>query len=388
MVQHGAGLLDSSRNLLHAAAGGDLTELTGLDNLSDPQGTILEAQQLAAAAFGADRTWFLVNGTTVGVHAAVMATCRPGSRLALARNCHKSAYEAMALAGVDPLWMAPVEDAEFGVAHHVTAEVVEDTLALAGKANGWPCSAVLITSPTYYGACSNAAGIAEVCHRWQVPLIVDEAHGSHFCFHQAFPQDAMAAGADIAVQSTHKTLSSLTQASMLHMQGGRSSSPSYLLMASLDAARAQAQQPGAWEGPLQAARQIRTAMCAHSEHLTILSSSPSSRSGQPLCVDPLRITLQVNATSPSGRVDSCRGHWRNLNGNELDILVLQVEALGMTGFEVAAWLETRNIFLELATRQRAPTIREMLSLQRQRGEFEVSLASCTLDYFFTVPTEC
>jgi len=224
----------------------DLPELPELDNLFAPESVILAAQELAAAAFGADRTWFLANGSTSGVIAAILATCNPGDSIILPRTVHQSAISGLILSGAVPVFINPDYDAALDIAHCITPEAVK--LALANQPNA---KAVLMVSPTYYGACGDVSAIAQIAHNHRIPLIVDEAHGAHFAFHPALPTSALQAGADVAVQSTHKTLSALTQAAMVHVQGDlidrdrlskslalvQSTSPSYLLLASLDAAR-------------------------------------------------------------------------------------------------------------------------------------------------------
>lgn len=241
----------------------DLTEISGLDYLSSPEGPILEAQRLAADAWGADQSWFLVNGSTVGIHAAVMATCLMSrdsssrSTLIMARNSHLSGYNAVALAGCNVRYVYP--HIACGLAHHVTADSIEK--AIGDTLNeGLIPKAVLIVSPTYFGIMSDIERIVGVCHQHDIPVMVDEAHGAHVKFIKMKEKrkrllSALDAGADVVVQSTHKQLAALTQGAMLHLKGSRvspacisqallmlhTSSPSYILMASLDAARAQAQ---------------------------------------------------------------------------------------------------------------------------------------------------
>ncbi|CAK8575784.1 unnamed protein product [Lathyrus sativus] len=230
----------------------DLPELPELDNLFNPQGPILEAQKHAAKLFGSSHTWFLVGGTTCGIQAAIMATCSPGEYLILPRNCHLSAISAMVLSGAVPKYILPDYKNDWDIAGGVTPLQVLNAiqeLELEGKKT----AAVFITSPTYHGICSNLSDISELCHSRKIPLIVDEAHGAHLGFHSELPRSALQQGADLTVQSTHKVLCSLTQSSMLHMSGNiidkdrisrclqtlQTTSPSYLLLASLDAARAQ-----------------------------------------------------------------------------------------------------------------------------------------------------
>ncbi|KAK7845410.1 arginine decarboxylase [Quercus suber] len=223
----------------------DLPELPELDNLFSPEGPILDAQRLAAKLFGSSETWFLVGGTTCGVQAAIMATCSPGEFLILPRNSHISAISAMVLSGAQPKYIIPQQL----IADKKLVEQAIKELEMEGQ----KAAAVFVTSPTYHGICSNLTKICQLCHSHGIPVIVDEAHGAHLGFHPQLPNSALKQGADLAVQSTHKVLCSLTQSSMLHISGNivdrericrclqalQSTSPSYLLLASLDAARAQ-----------------------------------------------------------------------------------------------------------------------------------------------------
>ncbi|QQE74534.1 aminotransferase class V-fold PLP-dependent enzyme [Brevibacillus composti] len=224
----------------------DVTEISGMDDLHDPAGVIAEAQALAAEAFGAEETRFLIGGSTVGNMALIMSVCRPGDKILVQRNCHKSVFHGMMLARAHPVYIVPAVDPDSGVAAGIRREDVERALQVHPDAK-----AVFITNPTYYGMGIDLAKMAAVVHRFGIPLLVDEAHGSHYGFHSAFPLSAMQCGVDAAVQSTHKMTAALTMSSMLHIQGPRidrerlarslailqSSSPSYLLMASLDLAR-------------------------------------------------------------------------------------------------------------------------------------------------------
>lgn len=225
-----------------------MPELPDLDNLFAPEGVIAQAQILAADAFGAEQTWFLANGSTCGIEAAILATCGPGDKLILPRNVHTSAISGLILSGAVPIYVSPNYSRDWDVSLGVSPAAIEQALADHPDAK-----AVLLVSPTYHGICSDLAAIASLTHARNIPLIVDEAHAPHFVFHPEFPTSALAAGADIAVQSAHKVLSAFTQAAMLHMQGDRinryrltqslqltqSTSPSYLLLGSLDAARQQ-----------------------------------------------------------------------------------------------------------------------------------------------------
>ncbi|MEM9534100.1 MAG: aminotransferase class I/II-fold pyridoxal phosphate-dependent enzyme [Cyanobacteria bacterium P01_E01_bin.45] len=226
----------------------DLTELPEVDNLHDPDSVIREAQELAAQAYGADRSWFLVNGSTCGVETLMMAVCDPGDTVLLPRNCHKSAIAGVMLSGAIPAYIEPDYDRDLGIAHGITPASVEAALKQYPHAKG-----VLCVSPTYYGVASDLEGIAQVVHAHGLPFLVDEAWGPHFAFHPDLPKSALESGADLVVQSTHKVLSGMTQASLLHVQGDRidrnrvrnilqllqSTSPNYVLMMSLDVARRQ-----------------------------------------------------------------------------------------------------------------------------------------------------
>ncbi|WP_414550569.1 aminotransferase class I/II-fold pyridoxal phosphate-dependent enzyme [Anabaena sp. CCY 0017] len=226
----------------------DLTELADLDNLFAPQGVILAAQELAAEAFGAEKTWFLVNGSTCGIEAAILATCGTGDKIIMPRNVHSSVISGLILSGAIPIFVNPEYDPVLDIAHSITPQAVKTSLEKHPDTK-----AVLVVYPTYYGVCGNLQAIAQITHQYHIPLLVDEAHGAHFAFHPDLPLSALAAGADLTVQSTHKVLGAMTQASMLHIQGDRididrvnkalqlvqSTSPSYILLASLDAARQQ-----------------------------------------------------------------------------------------------------------------------------------------------------
>ncbi|MEM8603556.1 MAG: aminotransferase class I/II-fold pyridoxal phosphate-dependent enzyme [Cyanobacteria bacterium P01_H01_bin.121] len=231
----------------------DLPELVELDNLFAPTGVIHQAQVQAAETFGADRTWFTTNGSTAGVIAAILATCGPGDRILLPRNMHLSAISGLILSGAEPILITPPYDSDWDLVGTITPKTIATALA------AYPdIKAVLIVSPTYHGICADTEAIASICHAHGIPLLVDEAHGAHFGFHPALPQRALALSADLSVQSTHKVLSALTQAAMVHVKGDRvnpdrlqqalqliqSTSPSYLLLASLDAAQAQMAQDG------------------------------------------------------------------------------------------------------------------------------------------------
>jgi arginine decarboxylase len=226
----------------------DLPELPELDNLFNPEGVIAEAQNLASEAFGAEHTRFLANGSTCGIIAAIVATCGPGDKIILPRNIHQSAISGLILSGAIPIFVNPEYNSDWDIANCITPEA-----AAAALEQNPDAKAVMVVYPTYHGVCGDLRAIAKITHQYNIPLLVDEAHGAHFNFHPNLPEAALSVGADLTVQSIHKTLGAMTQASMLHVKGDRiniqklnralqlvqSTSPSYILLASLDAARQQ-----------------------------------------------------------------------------------------------------------------------------------------------------
>jgi arginine decarboxylase len=225
----------------------DLPELPGLDNLFAPDGVIHQAQCLAAQTFGAAETWFLANGSTSGIQAAMLATVGDGDRIIVPRNAHRCVIAGLMLSGAMPVWVSPQLDDTWQLPTGIDPQAIAQALVTAP-------AAILLVSPTYHGLCSDVGAIAALAHQHHIPLLIDEAHGAHFAFHPDLPTPAIAAGADLAVQSIHKTLGALTQSAMLHLGHSnrlsrdrlcaslaltQSSSPSYLLLASLDAARQQ-----------------------------------------------------------------------------------------------------------------------------------------------------
>ncbi len=220
----------------------DITEIDGFDNLNDPEGLFSDMERKIARLWGAGESIALVNGSTVGVLAAVMSALDEGGELLMCRSSHRSVYHAAQLSGAVTRYLTPEADPELGLPLSATPESVAEAL---DKYPG--VRLVCVTSPTYEGVISDVAGIADICHKRGAPLFVDEAHGAHLGF-GPFPVSAVRAGADMAVQSLHKTLPSLTQTAVLHINPGivdpervrrfvtmlQTSSPSYLLSASVD----------------------------------------------------------------------------------------------------------------------------------------------------------
>ncbi|XP_031495611.1 uncharacterized protein LOC116261128 [Nymphaea colorata] len=280
-------------------------DLAELDNFFSPEGAILEAQKKAAELFGATETWFLVGGTTCGVEASIMSTCSPGDTLILPRNSHISAISGMVLSGALPKYMIPEYNTSWGIADRIKLHQVAKAIDELHEENKEP-AAVFITSPTYHGICSDLEKIIDLCHKQQIPVIIDEAHGAHFKFDCRLPSTALEQGADLVIQSTHKVLCSLSQSSMLHLSSSmvdrerisrclqtlQSTSPSYLLLASLDATRAQlSKNPYTiFDTPIQLAHQLADEIQTLIPNASVLESADFE--GMPR-KDPLRVTIDT-----------------------------------------------------------------------------------------------
>jgi arginine decarboxylase len=287
------------------------------------------AERLAADAYRAERAWFLTNGATQGNHALCLALAPPGASVVIQRNSHASMIDGLILSGGVPSWVAPEYDEELGIAHGVTPEALGEALARTPEA-----SSAFIVSPTYYGMAADVQGCAEVAHAAGVALIVDNAWGAHFGFHPLLPRSPIELGADAMLVSTHKIVGSLTQSAMLliaptgRVDVGavgravrlvRSTSPSSLLMSSLDAARRQLAVPGEalLDRTIRASESARVAIDAI-EGCSVVGERLVGRPGI-AGWDPLRIVVDVRGT-------------------------------GCTGYEVAAALRASyDIYVELAT---------------------------------------
>lgn len=297
----------------------DLTEAPGLDDLHAPSGVIAEAQALAAAAFGAARSFFLVGGTTAGIHAMLLAALRPGEAVLVPRHAHRSVHGGLILAGARPVWLPPAYDPDLAIPLGVPPEAVAQALDRHPEAR-----ALVVVHPTYHGIPAAIHPLVQLAHDRGLPVLVDEAHGAHFAFHPDLPPSALAAGADAVAQSLHKTGGSLTQSSLLHLGYGcrldpdrvqaalrlvQSTSPSYLLMASLDLARRELALRGRrlWDRALALAAAAREA----------LARVPGVRVVDYPGMDPTR-------------------------------LILDVRGRGLTGYEAAEQLWRQGVAVELA----------------------------------------
>jgi arginine decarboxylase len=307
----GAGADPALRELVGATGlRNDIPSVTeGVDIGPEPT-PFQRAQLLAAEAWGAQRTWFLVNGASQGNHSACMALAHGGDRVVVQRNVHSSVIDGLVLSGMRPTFVAPELDAELGIAHGLTPR------SLAAALDETPDAvAAMVVSPTYFGACADLAGLAAVAHEHGVPLVVDEAWGAHLHFHPALPADALAGGADLVISSTHKIVGSLTQAAMLHLgRGGHidaavvdrcvslveTTSPSGLLSGSLDASRRQAAVHGT--ELLGEALGVVAATRAEIERIPGLAVLDQSLVGRPGIAgwDPLRLAIDVRGTGSTG----------------------------------------------------------------------------------------
>lgn len=305
----------------------DVNSMPNLDNLNYPKGVIAEAQDLMAEAFGADHAFFIVGGTTQAIHAMIFSACGPGEKLLLPRNVHKSAVNAMIMAGVSPVYMHAGVDDELQFVTGVSFETAKQAIDENPDAR-----AILLINPTYYGVCSPLKEITDYAHSKNMVVLVDEAHGAHLHFSNQLPLSAMTCGADISATSIHKTGGSLTQSSALLLKSNRitkyavqkalnllqTTSASYLLMTSLDIARRNL--------ALNGERQLDEII-----HL----------------VNNARATInQIPGLYAYGLEKVGTNDIYSLDETKLGV---QVSGLGITGFEVYEILRTEyNIQLELA----------------------------------------
>ena len=310
----------------------DITEIEGFDDLHHAQGILAEAEARAASLYGAEETHYLINGSTAGILSAVMGCTSRGGRILMARNSHKSVYNAVFLNELSPVYIFPGFYRNTELCGEISAKEIEEILE---REQG--IEAVIITSPTYDGVVSDVQNIAAAAHRKGIPLIVDEAHGAHFGFHPYFPENANAKGADVVIHSLHKTLPSLTQTALLHMNGSladrrkirryldmfQTSSPSYVLMASMDECIRLLEEQGdrLFEGYvhlLDAARRNLSAL----ENIRIFSSEHYDRS-------KIVISVRNCFMKACDETDGSRGKREKFTGKMLYDLMLEKYHLQM-----------------------------------------------------------
>ncbi len=287
----------------------DVSLMSELDDLFEPTTCIKKAQQLAAELYGADDTLFMINGTTGAIHIMLLAALCPGDKIILPRNVHKSIMSAIILSGTQPIFVDPVINNELGIAMSVETNAIENAILKHPDAK-----AVLLVYPTYYGIACDIKSIAKLVHSHKMLLLVDEAHGPHLKFSRQLPIQSLDAGADISAQSTHKILTSLTQTSLLHVRYTRikpervklanaliqSTSPNYILLASLDAARKQMAQNG--PALLDAAIELSQSLRQEINKIAGLYCFGIDLTGTPGCfaLDYTKITVNVKNLGISG----------------------------------------------------------------------------------------
>lgn len=294
------------RQELGASVQMDVSLMSELDDIHEPETYIKEAQELAAQTYGSDVCFWAVNGTSQAIHAMLLTALNPGEKLLLPRNAHRSVAGGLVLGGIEAVYLQPEYQPEFGIQMQVTVQQIEAVLAQDSK-----IKAVLLTSPNYYGVAADVRAIADCCHAHNAVLLVDEAHGPHLGFSELLPPSALQCGADACAQSTHKILGAMTQCSMLHVQGARldlqraadvmslltTTSPNYLLMASLDAARAQVQVYGKEmaAAAVQAAAKLRS-LCASYSGLRVMETADCGG----LQLDSTKVTVNFAAWGYTG----------------------------------------------------------------------------------------
>ncbi|NBD22737.1 aminotransferase class I/II-fold pyridoxal phosphate-dependent enzyme [Paenibacillus glycinis] len=305
----------------------DLINIAPLDDLHQPTGVIEEAQKLAADAFGADYTFFSVQGTSGAIMTMILSVCSPGDKIIVPRNVHKSIMSAIIFAGARPIFISPARDSNLGIDHGITTRSVQRALDRHHDAK-----AVLVINPTYYGICADLKEIVDLVHSYDIPVLVDEAHGVLIHFHEKLPMSAMQAGADMAATSVHKLGGSMTQSSVLNVRSERinqkrvqtiismltTTSTSYILLASLDTSRRNL----AMNGHDIAERAIDLAKYARSEINNMLGL---------YCIGE-----EILGTEATYDYDPTK-------------LTIHVRHLGITGYETENWLrEHYNIEVELS----------------------------------------
>lgn len=305
----------------------DLINIGPLDDLHHPHGMIKEAQQLAAEAFGADHTFFSVQGTSGAIMAMILAVCKPGEKVLVPRNVHKSVMSAIIFSGAVPVFIHPDIDPVLGISHGITTQSVSKALEQHPDAKG-----LLVINPTYFGISANLKEIVRLAHSYDIPVLVDEAHGVHIHFHDRLPLSAMQAGADMAATSVHKLGGSLTQSSILNVRGNlvspervqsilsmmTTTSTSYILLASLDVARR------------------RLAIQGHELAEQAIHLAESARKQINEIPDIHCVGREILGTPATYDYDPTK-------------LIISVKELNISGYDVEVWLrEKHNIEVELS----------------------------------------
>ena len=287
----------------------DLTEVSGLDYLHYARGVIREAEELASDLYGVKKTFFLVNGTTAGIHAMILATCKEGEKIIVGRNSHRSVIGGIIVSGANPVFVHPEVNEKFGIITNISPKKLENIIKKNRDAK-----AVLITTPNYYGLQGNVKEMINVIHKYGMYALVDEAHGAHFPFNSKFPNSAIEYGADMVVQSVHKTLPTLTQTSLLHIVSNRinsdmveqslatieTSSPSYIFMTFLDVVRREMALHGRelWDRAIKVAEYARKRI-KQLPHYRIVDENIVN-GNDIFAFDPMKLTINVEELGFSG----------------------------------------------------------------------------------------
>ena len=300
----------------------DLTEITGLDDLHEAEEAIQDSQILAANLYGVDQTYFLVNGSTVGNLSAILSLCEEGDSIIVQRDSHKSIFNAINLAKANAIFVSPDVDLTSQLTIGINVEDIKQALKTAPSS----VKAIVLTNPTYYGVSTDLAPIVSLAHKHSIPVVVDEAHGAHFILGAPFPKSATEFGADIVIQSAHKTLPAMTMGSYLHVKGNlinknrlsyllgalQSSSPSYPIMVSLDIARYYVE-------------------CLKNEGTAKIKANLKGFYNELNQID----TLSIVELNQEGNL-------------KVDLLKLILSSTRLTGYELQAALEAEGIYTELA----------------------------------------
>lgn len=357
----------------------DITEIPGADNLFQHEDVILEVMEKYKALYGSRKTYLLVNGSSVGLLASILTSAKRGSRVLIARNSHKSIYNAVNLGGLIAEYIYPEIVKEDGITGEITPSEVERALR---ENPGAAC--VVIPSPNYYGICSDISSISKICHEHGAALIVDQAHGAHLKFTEeqglGYPVSAEAGGADMVINSTHKTLATLTQTAILNVMTDRvdlptledylqileSSSPSYLLMLSLDInAQILMEEKGR-----EAIRQWDMAVNGFYERC---NEVPGLKVLRHPYLDRTKINLDMSAAGLNGseleEELNKRNIWPELvTGN----IVMCMTGIGTTEDHIEKLIEAlKDIALNSASegkaheREQGPTVKTMFKLERR-----------------------
>ena len=288
----------------------DITEIDGFDNLHDAEEILLDNMEEAAQLYHAEHTHYLINGSTSGLLVSIAACTKKGDTVLVARNCHKAVYHAIFLNELVPIYVYPEVDDDYGIHKGITPEQVKKELE-----ENPDIKMVLLTSPTYEGIVSDIREIASVVHSYNIPLIVDEAHGAHLGFSKDFPENSVTCGADLVIHSVHKTLPAFTQTALLHSNGSlvdydkikmylqiyQTSSPSYVLMSGISNCIRIIKEQGRqlFEEYYQNLREFYQA-CNKLKHLEVYQPIKLQEEKRPFAFDPSKILIFTHHSSING----------------------------------------------------------------------------------------